>query len=59
MNWFFLELTRFFAMGGYAKYVWPAYAVAFVMLWISIYLPWRERKNLFKTLTKKSHAPHS
>ena len=26
------RVTEFFAMGGYAGYVWPAYAAAFLLL---------------------------
>lgn len=29
-NW--MEMSEYFAMGGYAAYVWPAYAVTLVML---------------------------
>jgi heme exporter protein D len=30
-------VSRFFAMGGYAQYVWPAYGVAFaVLLWMLV-----------------------
>lgn len=37
----------FFAMGGYAKYVWPAYAVFFVVLIADFIAPqWRRRRNL-------------
>jgi heme exporter protein D len=25
-------MTEFFAMGGYARFVWPAYGAAFVLL---------------------------
>ena len=29
-------MSEFFAMGGYAAYVWPAYAIAFLAIFILI-----------------------
>ncbi|HEY5049014.1 MAG TPA: heme exporter protein CcmD [Rhizomicrobium sp.] len=34
-------MTQFFAMGGYAAFVWPAYGVSFAGLAIAIGLTWR------------------
>jgi heme exporter protein D len=45
-----LTVVEFFHMGGYAKFVWSAYALCFIILFVSIYLPWRERKKLLKKL---------
>ena len=28
-------MTDFFAMGGYAAYVWPAYGAALVLQWVA------------------------
>ena len=34
-------MSEFFAMGGYAAFVWPAYGVTFVGLGGAIVLVWR------------------
>ena len=34
-------MSSFFAMGGYAAYVWPAYAVALVILGGAALRSWR------------------
>lgn len=47
MHGLWVELLRFLAMGGYAKYVWPAYGFTFLMLWAMIYFPYRKRKKNF------------
>ena len=40
-------LQHFLAMGGYAAYVWPAYAVFFIVLIADYINPWlRRRRNL-------------
>ncbi len=31
-------MTHFFAMGGYAAFVWPAYAITFVAIAAAIFL---------------------
>ena len=31
-----MSLTRFFAMGGYAVYVWPCYALAALVIGLNI-----------------------
>lgn len=42
-----MSLESFFAMGGYAAYVWPAYAVFFVVLLVDYLAPvWRRRRLL-------------
>ena len=41
------SLATFFAMGGYAVYVWPAYGVFFAVLLADWLAPqWRRRKLL-------------
>ncbi|QNK00806.1 heme exporter protein CcmD [Dyella telluris] len=40
-------MSAFLAMGGYAMYVWPAYAVFFIVLIADYLNPWlRRRRNL-------------
>ncbi len=42
-----MSAEHFFAMGGYAMYVWPAYAVFFIVLIADYVNPWlRRRRNL-------------
>lgn len=40
-------MEEFFAMGGYAAYVWPSYALAALLLVANVIAPrWRERRLL-------------
>jgi heme exporter protein D len=39
-------MNDFFAMGGYAAYVWPAYAVFFIVLALEALAPLAQRKRL-------------
>lgn len=39
-------MAEFFAMGGYAAYVWPAYAVFFIVLGIEALAPLATRKRV-------------
>jgi len=43
-------MTEFLQMGGYALFVWPAYAVTAVTLAVSIVAPIRRRKRLLREL---------
>jgi heme exporter protein D len=46
-------LTTFFAMGGYALYVWPSYAV-FVLVLLADYLaPGLRRRRLLRELARR------
>jgi heme exporter protein D len=36
-----MDLQRFFAMGGYAAYVWPAYGIALIVLVGMLLVRWR------------------
>lgn len=43
-------MSGFWAMGGYAAYVWPAYALFLVVLLLDTLLPrWRQRRLLAET----------
>jgi heme exporter protein D len=44
------SLQSFFAMGGYAAYVWPAYGVFFVVLLIDWLAPQFRRRRLLREL---------
>jgi heme exporter protein D len=44
------SLQSFFAMGGYAAYVWPAYGVFFIVLLIDWLTPPLRRRRLLRAL---------
>jgi heme exporter protein D len=44
------SLHTFFAMGGYAAYVWPAYAVFFIVLIADTLAPRLRRRRLLREL---------
>ncbi|MHA1538396.1 MAG: heme exporter protein CcmD [Alphaproteobacteria bacterium] len=35
------QITTFFEMGGYARFVWPAYAIAFLVMAGFVVTSWR------------------
>ena len=43
-------LASFFAMGGYAAYLWPAYAVFFIVLIADTLAPRLRRRRLLREL---------
>jgi len=43
-------MSSFFAMGGYAMYVWPAYAVFFFVLVADYINPWVRRRRHLREL---------
>jgi heme exporter protein D len=43
-------VSAFFAMGGYAAYVWPAYAVFLIVLVADWLAPGRRRRRLLREL---------
>jgi heme exporter protein D len=43
-------MMQFFAMGGYAQYVWPAYAVFFIVLAWDGFSPILRRRRLAREL---------
>jgi heme exporter protein D len=44
------SLQSFFAMGGYAAYVWPAYGVFFTVLLIDWLAPQLRRRRVLREL---------
>jgi heme exporter protein D len=40
-----MRLTEFFAMGGYAAYVWPAYGFAALVLIVLLAQSWRSARR--------------
>lgn len=47
------SLSAFFAMGGYAAYVWPAYGVFFLVLLIDWLAPQFRRRRLLRELRSR------
>ena len=45
MNW-----SEFFAMGGYAFYVWGSYAFAAVVLFVNVIIPVYRGKSVMRML---------
>ncbi len=43
-------MAEFFAMGGYASYVWPAYAVFFIVLALDAFAPLAQRRRVLTEL---------
>ena len=48
-----MNLESFFAMGGYAFYVWTAYGVTFFVLLLNILWPVLQLKQLLRQLALK------
>lgn len=46
-------MAEFFAMGGYAAYIWSAYAVFFIVLAIDAIAPQLRRKRVLAELRGK------
>ena len=49
-------MTDFFAMGGYAAYVWPAYGATAVVIAGLAFLIWRRGRALKKRLAEYETA---
>jgi heme exporter protein D len=47
------SLHTFFAMGGYASYVWPAYAVFFIVLIVDTIAPTLRRRRVLRELRSR------
>ena len=52
MNW--SSAAEFFAMGGYAVYVWGSYGVAACLLAAELWLLARRRRTLLRRLGRSS-----
>lgn len=50
------SLTEFFAMGGYATYVWSSYALAAVVLIWNVVQPLRRERHLLRTLGSRTQS---
>ncbi|MFC5579989.1 heme exporter protein CcmD [Rhodanobacter terrae] len=47
------DVAGFFRMGGYAAYVWPAYAVFFVVLIVDTVAPRLRRRRVLRELSAR------
>lgn len=54
-----MTLAEFFAMGGYAFYVWTSYGITFAVLLVNILLPVLQRKTLLRSLALKQQRTDS
>lgn len=48
-----MSLQEFFAMGGYAFYVWTSYGLALIVLLANIIIPVAQRRQLLRSLSLK------
>ncbi|MGA9334527.1 MAG: heme exporter protein CcmD [Rudaea sp.] len=46
-------MSEFLAMGGYAAYVWPAYAVFFAVLLFDALSPLRQRRRVLRAQLRR------
>lgn len=52
-----MDWSSFFAMDGYAAFVWSSYAIALVLLAINVILPWRRERTLRARLRNRTGDP--
>jgi heme exporter protein D len=48
-----MTMQEFFAMGGYAFYVWTSYGLTLIVLLANIIIPVVQRRQLLRSLTLK------
>ena len=48
-----MSMQEFFAMGGYAFYVWTSYGLTLIVLLANIIIPVLHRKQLLRSLAHK------
>jgi heme exporter protein D len=46
-------MSEFFAMGGYAVYVWPSFLLAAIVLIANIVAPMQQRKRVLTDIARK------
>jgi heme exporter protein D len=46
-------MKEFFAMGGYAVYVWPSFGLALIVLVANIVAPMQQRKRALTNIARK------
>jgi heme exporter protein D len=53
------QLKQFFYMGGYAFYVWSSFGVTFIVLLLSVILPWQRHRLVLNQLKRKLRRENS
>ncbi|MEY3288939.1 MAG: heme exporter protein CcmD [Pseudomonadota bacterium] len=48
-----MSIQEFFAMGGYALYVWTSYGLTLIVLLANIIIPVVQRKQFFRQSAKQ------
>ncbi len=48
-------MSEFFAMGGYAMYVWPSFALTAIVMLANVYATLSQRKKVISRL-KRQHS---
>ncbi|MGR9107245.1 MAG: heme exporter protein CcmD [Gammaproteobacteria bacterium] len=48
-----MNLSEFFAMGGYAFYVWTSYGIALVVLALNIIQPLMQQKRTLRAIRRR------
>ncbi|MGZ5056097.1 MAG: heme exporter protein CcmD [Methylobacter sp.] len=48
-----MTMQEFFAMGGYAFYVWTSYGLTLIVLLANIIIPVAQRRQLLRSLSLK------
>jgi heme exporter protein D len=51
-----MSVEQFFAMGGYAFYVWTSYGVTLAVLMANVVIPIVQRKQFFRQSLKKRRS---
>jgi heme exporter protein D len=46
-------MSEFFALGGYAVYVWPSFLLALIVLVANVIAPMQQRKRVLKDIARK------
>ncbi|MDX1610599.1 MAG: heme exporter protein CcmD [Halofilum sp. (in: g-proteobacteria)] len=54
-----MDWGNFFAMGGYAAFVWPSYGIAALLLAINAIVPWRRERALRARLRDRQPGARS
>lgn len=54
-----MSAQEFFHMGGYALYVWPAYALSLVVLTGQLWAAVRRRRKLIRDIEVQNRSPET
>jgi len=51
-----MDWQAFFAMGGYAAFVWPSYGITAVVLVINLAAPHRRERQLLRSIAHRQRS---